>query len=150
MGMLDDLTAKVTSALSGAAASAGTSTAVASEDPSVLIAHVLELINSPQMGGVEGLVQRFQDRGLGKVVAGWVSTGPNPPISPAQVETVLGSQQLGLLAGKTGLSLPELTGKLAIILPIIVDHLTPDGKVPSLGSLFATALDWLKGKQGAL
>lgn len=126
---------------------AGAATAVAPDD---LIGHLLELINSPAMGGVPGLVKRFQDRGLGNVVAGWVGTGPNPPIAPAQVETVLGSQQLGLLAGKTGLSLPELTGKLATMLPLIIDHLTPDGKVPSVAGLFTTALDWLKEKKGAL
>ena len=116
-------------------------TAVASDE---LIGHLLELINSPAMGGVAGLVKRFQDRGLGNLVAGWIGSGPNPPIAPAQVETILGSQQLGLLAGKTGLSLPELTKKLATILPRIIDHLTPDGKVPSAAALFTTALDWLK------
>lgn len=114
--------------------------------PDDLMGHLLELINSPAVGGVAGLVKRFQDRGLGDVVAGWVGTGPNPPIAPAQVETVLGRQQTGVLAGKTGLSLPELTGKLATMLPVLIDQLTPDGKVPSAAGLFTPALDWLKEK----
>lgn len=134
---------KETRARSGAAAAGGTATAVAPDD---LVGHVLELINSPAVGGMAGLVKRFQERGLGDVVSGWVGTGPNPPISPAQVETVLGSQQLGVLAGRTGLSLPELGSKLATLLPLIIDHLTPDGNVPSVAGLFTTTLDWLKEK----
>jgi uncharacterized protein YidB (DUF937 family) len=146
--MLDDLTAKVNKALSGAAAAgAGTATAVAPEDHSGLVAKVVEMIDSRQMGGVAGLVKQFQAKGLGKIVSGWVSTGPNPPISPAQLETALGTQTLQQLAGKTGLPLPELTAKLATILPIVVDFLTPDGKLPSTGGLFSTAMDWLKGRR---
>lgn len=117
--------------------------AVAAEDRSRLIGNLLELIDDPETGGLAGLVKRFQDKGLGDLIAGWISTGHNPSISPSQVETVLGSQLLGRLAGKTGLSLPELTAKLAIILPTVVDDLTPDGVVPQTPSPLNRALDWL-------
>lgn len=147
MGMLDDLTVKVTNALSGTAAGVGTATAVAPEDYSGLVSNVVHMIDSRQIGGVAGLVRQFQAKGLGNIVSGWVSTGPNPPISPAQVETVLGSQALQQLADKSGLSLQSLTSKLATILPIVVDFLTPDGKLPSGGGLLSTAMDWLKGKR---
>lgn len=144
MGPPDELTEKVASALSGAApAAARTATAVAPEDPSELIGEVLDVINDAKTGGLAGFVKQFQDRGLGDIVSGWIGTGHNPPISPAQVQAALGSQQLGLLAGKTGLSLPDLAAKLAIILPIIVDDLTPDGLVPPAGSPLNAALDWL-------
>jgi uncharacterized protein YidB (DUF937 family) len=146
--MLDDLTAKVNTALSGtAAAGAATATAVAAEDHSALVAKVVEMIDSRQMGGIAGLVKQFQAKGLGDIVSGWVSTGPNPPISPTQLETVLGRQTLQQLADKSGLSFQTLTSKLAIVLPIVVDFLTPDGKLPSAGGLFSTAMDWLKGKR---
>ena len=35
-----------------------------------------------------GLVGAFQKKGLGDVISGWISTGPNPPISAAQVSKV--------------------------------------------------------------
>lgn len=117
--------------------------AVAAEDRSRLIGNLLEFIDDPETGGLAGLVKRFQDKGLGDLIAGWISTGHNPPISPSQVETVLGSQLLGQLAGKTGLSLPELTAKVAMILPTVVDDLTPDGLVPQTPSPLNRALDWL-------
>jgi uncharacterized protein YidB (DUF937 family) len=146
--MLDDLTARVNNALSGtAAAGVGTATAVAPEDHSALVAKVVEMIDSRQIGGVAGLVKRLQAKGLGNIVSGWVSTGPNPPISAAQLETALGTQTLQQLADKSGLSLQSLTSKLATILPIVVDFLTPDGKLPSAGGLFSTAMDWLKGRR---
>src|SRR5689334_7316931 len=33
-------------------------------------------------GGIQGLMQKFNGAGLGDLVKGWVSTGPNPPASP--------------------------------------------------------------------
>jgi uncharacterized protein YidB (DUF937 family) len=148
MGLLEELTAKVTSALSApAAAATGTATAVAPEDHSGLIKNVLEMINNPQTGGLAGLVKQFQDKGLGNMVSGWISTGPNPPISPTQVQNVLGSQQLQQLASKTGLPLQALTAKIATVLPLVVDHLTPNGQLPQAGGLLQSAMDWFKAKK---
>ena len=37
-------------------------------------------------GGLSGLVQAFQAKGLGDIVASWVGTGSNLPVSPAQIQ----------------------------------------------------------------
>jgi uncharacterized protein YidB (DUF937 family) len=42
----------------------------------------------------------------------------------------LGPDLLQQLAAKTGLSVQDLTAKLAQILPQAVDKLTPDGTIP--------------------
>lgn len=81
-------------------------------------------------GGVQGVVQQFESQGLGPTVRSWVSTGPNQPISAEQLHQVLGSDLVQQLAAKAGLSVPELTQKLAHVLPQAVDRMTPEGVIP--------------------
>ncbi len=82
-------------------------------------------------GGVQGIVNEFERNGLGPTVRSWVGTGPNEPVSATDVHRVLGSDLLQQLSAKTGLSVQELTEKLSQVLPQAVDHLTPDGKIPT-------------------
>lgn len=44
-----------------------------------LIGAALEFINN-QPGGLNGLIQRFQQNGAGDVISSWVGTGENQPI----------------------------------------------------------------------
>jgi uncharacterized protein YidB (DUF937 family) len=81
-------------------------------------------------GGVQGVVNQFESQGFGPTVRSWVGTGANQPISAEQVHQALGSDLIQQLAAKSGLSVPELTQKLAQVLPQAVDKLTPDGVVP--------------------
>ena len=81
-------------------------------------------------GGLQGVVGEFEKNGLGATVQSWVGTGPNEPISAAQVHQVLGADLLQQLAAKSGLSVQDLTQKLSQVLPQAVDHLTPDGAIP--------------------
>ena len=81
-------------------------------------------------GGVQGVVNQFESQGFGPTVRSWVGTGPNQPISAEQVHQALGPDLIQQLAAKSGLSVPELTRKLAQVLPQAVDKLTPDGVIP--------------------
>jgi uncharacterized protein YidB (DUF937 family) len=51
-------------------------------------------------GGLGGLVSAFQQKGLGDMISSWISTGPNPAISAAQVTDVLGSETINQFANK--------------------------------------------------
>jgi uncharacterized protein YidB (DUF937 family) len=82
-------------------------------------------------GGVQGIVNQFERQGLGSTVRSWVSTGPNQPISPDQIQDALGSDTLADIAAKAGISVPELREKLAHLLPQAVDKLTPQGVIPA-------------------
>ena len=82
-------------------------------------------------GGLAALVQQFQQGGLGEVVQSWVGTGQNLPVSPEQLQSVLGGDQIGALAQQAGLSTGDLMGQLSQLLPQVVDRLTPDGQLPS-------------------
>jgi len=82
-------------------------------------------------GGVQGIVNEFERNGLGPTVQSWVGTGPNQAVSAADVHRVLGPDLLQQLSAKTGLPMQDLAEKLAQVLPQAVDHLTPDGKIPT-------------------
>ena len=49
-----------------------------------------------QNGGLDGLLKKFQSGGLGDVVASWVGTGENLPVSAQQIQAVLGSEQVAV------------------------------------------------------
>ena len=95
-------------------------------------------------GGLAGLASLFQQNGLGQMIASWISTGPNPPISAAQITQVLGSEKISELAAKAGLSPQAAGASLAQLLPTLVDRMTPNGQIPQGGG------DLLGGLLGAL
>ena len=112
-----------------------------------LYAEVGKLVD--QEGGVAGLQQKFQSAGLGGVVAGWISTGPNPAVTNAQTTQVLGTDKIAAIAAKAGLPPEQVASAISQLLPLVVDHLTPTGTVPDHNSaLFNLAMSALKSKLG--
>lgn len=129
MGFLDEMATK-------AVASAG-----GSSNP--IVSAVLQLIQN-QPGGISGLLQQFHEKGLGDLVNSWVSTGQNLPVSPDQVQHVLGTEQVQQVAASAGIPAQIASSKLAEFLPMIVDKLTPNGQVPEQGSLLESGMNLLK------
>jgi hypothetical protein len=84
-------------------------------------------------GGVGGLVDAFQKGGLSEVAQSWVSSGANLPVSPEQIQAVLGSGVVGQFAEKLGVDPQTAAAKLSEVLPGLVDKLTPSGKLPDEG-----------------
>jgi uncharacterized protein YidB (DUF937 family) len=84
-------------------------------------------------GGLSSLMEKFQQAGMGDVLASWVGTGANQPISGAQLSSVLGSDVVSGLAARFGINPADLAGQLSSVLPGLVDHLTPNGQVPAAG-----------------
>jgi uncharacterized protein YidB (DUF937 family) len=82
-------------------------------------------------GGWNGLVQQFEQQGYGDKIKSWIGTGENHPISPEQIQQVLGSQTVRDLAAKVGISPDELAAKLSELMPKAVDQATPSGTVPA-------------------
>lgn len=111
-----------------------------------LLETVMQVINNPQTGGLAGLVQSFQQGGLGEIVNSWVSTGANLPISAEQIQNVLGGGSLQDMAAKLGIGQQQASGSLAELLPQVIDQLTPNGQLPQGGDLMAQGLELLKGK----
>jgi uncharacterized protein YidB (DUF937 family) len=106
---------------------------------------VAKMIADPNSGGVQGLVKLFQDNGFGEQVTSWVSTEANLPISADQIKKVFGGGQLVQeIASALGMSENEAAGKLADMLPNVIDKLTMYGQIPE-GDLLAQRLSIVKG-----
>ena len=74
--------------------------------------------------------------GLGGLLAGdaansWVSNGPNKQIAPGDLANALGADQIDSLSAQSGLSRDELLKGLSQYLPDVINHLTPDGRLPN-------------------
>lgn len=85
------------------------------------------------LGGLAGLMGQMQNAGLGNVIQSWIGKGDNLPINPQQLQSILGSGQIGQIAQQLGLSEGDTSNQLAQLLPEIIDKLTPDGEVPQQG-----------------
>ncbi len=82
-------------------------------------------------GGLGDLLRQFQQAGQGDAANSWVSSGPNKQISPGDLASALGADQIDSLASQTGLSRDELLAGLSQHLPDVVNHLTPHGRLPN-------------------
>jgi len=82
-------------------------------------------------GGLSDLLKQFQQSGQGETADSWVGNGPNKPISPNNLASALGDDQIDALAAHSGLSRDELLAGLSRSLPDVINRLTPDGRVPT-------------------
>lgn len=101
---------------------------VAGDHPQ-LAQEVMSLVHAGP-GGLAGLVQQFQNNGLGHLVQSWVSTGPNQPINAQQIQQGLGVDRIRQIATRLGIDPTVVAQKLSTILPQVIDHLTPNGQLP--------------------
>jgi uncharacterized protein YidB (DUF937 family) len=105
-----------------------------------------------QNGGMQGLMNKFSQGGLGEIFSSWVGMGANKSISPDQISSLLGSEQMQGLASSLGVDPARVSGFLADYLPKIVDKLTPAGQLDpnadtsqSLASLLPSLLSSFVG-----
>jgi uncharacterized protein YidB (DUF937 family) len=124
MGFLDDLVGKVAGAVTGSQSQQGG-----------LVEGVMGLLTNQETGGLNGLMQAFNQQGLGYVISSWVGTGNNAAITPDQVQEVLGSDVIQQLAEKSGVSVDAAKAQLSELLPSLIDKVTPEGKIPEGGLL---------------
>ncbi|KAB1075151.1 YidB family protein [Methylobacterium planeticum] len=82
------------------------------------------------LGGLDGLIERFQRGGLGDVMESWIGHGQNRPVQPNQLADALGPDTIDTLEHQTGLDRTALLGQLAQVLPEVISQLTPQGRVP--------------------
>jgi uncharacterized protein YidB (DUF937 family) len=143
MGLLDNL-------LKQGGGLAGIADLVAKNPQIVAAAASLLSTKDPSVGGtggLGGLIGAFEKAGLGNIMSSWISTGPNPPIQPGQLASVLGKDTLSQFAQKAGIDPGQAGSVLASVLPELVNHLTPQGQVPQTNAL-ESALGSLLGSLG--
>lgn len=144
MGLLDSVLGAVIQNASqghGGAAAAGDQgggglgglIALATQNPQ-LIQAVLSLVsNDGPVGGLPGLMAKFQQAGLGDVIGSWLGSGSNRAISGDQLSQVLGAGPLSQVASQLGVGQGDAANQLAQVLPGLLDHLTPQGHAPQGG-----------------
>lgn len=82
-------------------------------------------------GGLGDLLKQFEQSGQGEAAKSWVGHGPNMAISPTDLASALGPDQIDTLAQQSGMSRNDLLSGLSQNLPELIDKLTPNGRVPS-------------------
>src|SRR3954447_14683443 len=82
-------------------------------------------------GGLGDLLNQLQQGGHGEAANTWVGKGENKAIAPGDLASALGADQIQSLSAQSGLSRDELLSGLSQYLPQVIDHLTPDGRLPT-------------------
>src|SRR4029434_5602594 len=72
-----------------------------------------------QSGGVQGLMNKFTQAGLGHVFSPGFGTGQGQPVTGDQIKQILGSEQLKGLAAKLGVDPAQASQLVAEHLPKI-------------------------------
>lgn len=91
------------------------------------------LDNNSELGGIQGLIGKFDQAGLGELVQSWIGNGENLPVSAEQISRVLGSDLVKNIASQLGMDPEQASGQLAQLLPGLINQFTPQGNVPAEG-----------------
>ena len=86
-------------------------------------------------GGLGGLISQFEQAGLGHVAQSWVGNGPNQSVSPQQLQSVFGEQQVQGMASQAGMQPSDFLSQLSQHLPNAVHGMTPNGRLPDEGTM---------------
>ncbi|HSI63962.1 MAG TPA: YidB family protein [Candidatus Saccharimonadia bacterium] len=135
MGLLDDLGKEVLNKAMGGSAAGG-----ATEVNWLQLGIAL----LQKFGGLDGLMAKFQEKGLGDLIASWVGTGQNKSISADQIMEIFGKRNVQDVAAQAGTDAETAAGGIADVLPGLVDKLTPDGQ-PVGGDVLQQGIQALLG-----
>jgi len=86
-------------------------------------------------GGLGGLVSAFEQAGLGHLAQSWVGNGANQPVSPQQLQSVFGQDQVQSMSSQAGMAPQDFLSQLSQHLPQAVNGMTPHGQMPDEGSV---------------
>ena len=129
MGILDSLE----SLAGGASNEAAAGQVPAEHQQAVSQAFMSSIAEHP--GGIGGLLHSFRQNGMGSHVDSWVNNNPGQGAAPQQlnqqqVEQGVPSGLLSNIAQRSGLPPQAVSMALATILPMLMQHMTPNGQVP--------------------
>ena len=96
-----------------------------------LLAALLALMTDKNRGGFAGFLDRCSAAGIVDETSSWISSGANASISNQQTEAALGPVTLDDISKQTGLDYQTTVSACALMLPHVVNELTPDGAAPS-------------------
>ena len=95
-----------------------------------LLSGLLSIITETP-GGLSGFLDRFRQAGLTDIVSSWIG-GTNPrPLSSTGLELAVGRDSIDKIASKSGLSFSTAASALSLMLPNLIQRLTPGGVIPN-------------------
>ncbi|WP_369309818.1 YidB family protein [Providencia rettgeri] len=97
-------------------------------------------------GGLSGVIDKFNEQGLGGIITSWISEGVNLPIDGSQLMQVFGNVNIQELAQSVGLDTQSTSDLIAKYLPQLVDSATPNGEIPENLDLASIGMNLLKSK----
>ena len=124
-GGLDDLLGGLLGGGSTGAKSSGVNTGA------LIAALAPIIIGMVKSGGLQKMMSGFQQQGMGKQADSWVSTGPNEGVNGSEMRVGLGDGEVRQFAQAAGLPEDEAADVLAVVVPQVVNGLTPNGELPS-------------------
>jgi uncharacterized protein YidB (DUF937 family) len=116
MGLLDNLSGTIKSALGQAGSAAETNLIQAA-------------LAKTGFGDLQGLIAKLEAGGLGAQVKSWLGDGKNLPVSPEQLRAALGNDQVRQLAEHLGLPVDKVLKFLSEHLPGAVSAASESGAV---------------------
>ncbi len=111
---------------------------------SAMVTGLLSLMSNEQTGGPEGFVSLFRRAGVGDVITSWFGGREGRPLTPAHVESALGTSALDRLATSSGLTRSTVSAAAAFLLPRLIGRLTPNGALPSSAALQSQIADYVE------
>jgi len=95
-----------------------------------LLTMLLSLIFDEKRGGFAGFIDRFRSNNMGELLTSWLGNGENRSLTLSQLESVLGNNVMQQMASRLDLSTGTVSTALGQLIPIVIDKLSPDGKLP--------------------
>jgi OmpA-OmpF porin, OOP family len=112
---------------------------------SAVVRGLLSLMTNERTGGAEGFVDQFRRAGLGDVITSWFGGKEGRPITASNLESALGTTAIDNLASSTGMTRAVVSSVAAYLLPKLIGRLTPNGLLPSLGTLRSQVSNYIEG-----
>jgi nucleoid-associated protein YgaU len=132
MGLLDELVGAL-------GAGAGRS-----DQTTALVRAVVESLTQGEDDGVDGLSRRFEQGGAADVISSWIGTGSNRSIGADDLTRILRGSPIEQAPQRAGIGGAAGAAILAKLLPMLIDRLTPQGRVPDRASLLQVGQDLLR------
>lgn len=88
-----------------------------------------EVLTSEHPGGLQAIVDKLHQNGMGSALASWTGSGQYAPLTNDAIHLVLGSQLIQNISAKTGIPMDQLVAHFAENLPTILGTATANGQI---------------------
>lgn len=95
------------------------------------VADALSQVMQEHPQGMDGILNQLKQNGLAQEVESWVGPGENKGISPDQVQQGFGATMVENIAQRAGISPAVASGVIAVVLPLVVSHMSGNSGQPA-------------------